>query len=946
MDDYSLIDPLVNDGVQDSVAYTVITDKLDYAPGETATITASGFEVGSTIEFAIQDDPNAPGDDGEADVYQPFSIKDGVTIYDANGKAIGGDLDGVADGQVVTTWLVPTDNNGSGSGIPDALNATLNLAATGNGADGEFGTADDQVAMTTFTDGNQGLWAWRNQPGPTLNTWDAGTTIQQANSIYAEGEVIPFRWTIATGNPAPQLQEGVTYTIQLDWAYAGGTTDPQKLFFDYLTSYNATETTSPAFGPGSGLSAGFLNGYISTKAIPNDTGDTGGTPPNPATVAHPPGNFTLYNIDPNSVTFSPYLVDNVNANQEDRRLEITFTPSDNDNTPNEFLDVGVAWGGHLATQADYGFQNGAASFPGASPQMVVDLNPSVSGDQTNLNINPNAIVPQGQITIIKDAVPNDPQDFGFTITGPTGANITPTFTLDDDSDPTLSNQITFFGLVEGVYTITENSTSGWSLTNITATETGAEDTTTSDIFTPNVGARTATITVANGEVWTTTFTNQVNQNPSLTIVKSLTNADDAVVDTVGETIEYTITVENTGNVDLTGVSLTDTFAGGASLFSGDTNNNNVLETTETWTYTADYVVTQADLNSGADLVNVAVVDTAQTDPQQDDATSTVDQNPALTFDKIVVDSTPGDGKLWNDTNNNGFAEAGETISYEFKVTNTGNVTLTSVTITDPTVTVGTLSDNGDDGFGVLAPGAMEKATGTYVLTAEDIAAAKKINTATADSNQTDPVSDTETVPLPQRNQRSISINDIFGSNINDPTGTTYTKQNNLFVSGTPTKNAIEGGFAITDESNSGNQLDGFLVQLQGVDVDIQYKKGNNWELLDLTGSSLSLWADTDYPDPLINGGQIDQFLGKDSTLENTIVRPTGGEIFDFNPVAVTFDENANILFKMTLGSAAVAQLGGSVGNDSLRLTAEAYIGGRTDQNGIPSVFYYTETFNV
>ena len=117
-------------------------------------------------------------------------------------------------------------------------------------------------------------------------------------------------------------------------------------------------------------------------------------------------------------------------------------------------------------------------------------------------------------------------------------------------------------------------------------------------------------------------------------------------------------------------------------------------------------------------------------------------------------------------------------------------------------------------------------------------------------------------------------------------------------------------------------------------------------MLDLTGSSLSLWADTDYPDPLINGGQIDQFLGKDSTLENTIVRPTGGEIFDFNPVAVTFDENANILFKMTLGSAAVAQLGGSVGNDSLRLTAEAYIGGRTDQNGIPSVFYYTETFNV
>ena len=125
----------------------------------------------------------------------------------------------------------------------------------------------------------------------------------------------------------------------------------------------------------------------------------------------------------------------------------------------------------------------------------------------------------------------------------------------------------------------------------------------------------------------------MDQNPSLTIVKALTNADDAVVDTAGETIEYTITVDNTGNVDLTNVVLDDTFAGGATLVSGDTNADNILETTETWVYSADYTVTQADLNAGADLVNVAVVDTAQTDPQSDDATSTVAQNPSLTIVK-------------------------------------------------------------------------------------------------------------------------------------------------------------------------------------------------------------------------------------------------------------------------------------------------------------------------
>ena len=111
----------------------------------------------------------------------------------------------------------------------------------------------------------------------------------------------------------------------------------------------------------------------------------------------------------------------------------------------------------------------------------------------------------------------------------------------------------------------------------------------------------------------------VTQNPALTIVKSLTNADDAVVDTVGEVIEYTITVENTGNVNLTNVVLGDVFAGGATLVSGDTNTNGILETTETWVYSADYTVTQADLNAGAPLVNVATVDTDQTALQQDDA---------------------------------------------------------------------------------------------------------------------------------------------------------------------------------------------------------------------------------------------------------------------------------------------------------------------------------------
>jgi hypothetical protein len=141
-----------SDGLTANTTFTdsapsVVTNKADYAPGETVVITASGFTPGSTIEFAVADDPSDPGGDGNADVYLPFSVKDGGTD----------DLDRAPNGQVVTTWVVPTTNDGTGSGTPDALNGTLNLTATGS---------DGQVAKTTFTDAIQRSYnQWQNYKG-------------------------------------------------------------------------------------------------------------------------------------------------------------------------------------------------------------------------------------------------------------------------------------------------------------------------------------------------------------------------------------------------------------------------------------------------------------------------------------------------------------------------------------------------------------------------------------------------------------------------------------------------------------------------------------------------------------------------------------------------------------------------------------------------------------
>ena len=245
------------------------------------------------------------------------------------------------------------------------------------------------------------------------------------------------------------------------------------------------------------------------------------------------------------------------------------------------------------------------------------------------------------------------------------------------------------------------------------------------------------------------------------------------------TLTYTITVDNTGNVDLTNVVLTDVFAGGATLTSGDTNTNSILETTETWVYTADYEVTQADINAGTDLVNVATVDTDQTAEQQDDATTTIDQNPAISIDKEgSLDMTvvaPTDR-----------ADAGDEIDYTFDVSNDGNVTLSSVVVSDPlggglAVTCG-LTSNGDafanDGTDTLDPGESVQCSATYTLTQADVDAGEVNNIGFVDSTDPngDPVNDDDpnNEDLPQSPEIVISKTFAADSVIAGGTGSSFT----------------------------------------------------------------------------------------------------------------------------------------------------------------------------
>jgi hypothetical protein len=155
---------------------SLTTDKDDYAPGETATISASGFEVGGTVEFQVLhvSDPGVDGvyatyddlldagldgiagtaDDGfgplnNTEDHDAFYVTDGVLItldVGADGvegtedDIVFGDLDGIANGTIVSGWYVNSDDSIDERFIITALEVEA-------GGDGEFGTGDDSTPV-------------------------------------------------------------------------------------------------------------------------------------------------------------------------------------------------------------------------------------------------------------------------------------------------------------------------------------------------------------------------------------------------------------------------------------------------------------------------------------------------------------------------------------------------------------------------------------------------------------------------------------------------------------------------------------------------------------------------------------------------------------------------------------------------------------------------------
>jgi large repetitive protein len=260
---------------------------------------------------------------------------------------------------------------------------------------------------------------------------------------------------------------------------------------------------------------------------------------------------------------------------------------------------------------------------------------------------------------------------------------------------------------------TFNCGSGVLLRNETRTCTATYTLTATDIL---AGLVVNTATAAAGPTTSNQVTATISPTlaPAITLVKTATPAN---IDATSDVISYTFTITNSGDSQILRsgqpIAVNDPMVGAVDCSAQPA----ILAPNESFACTATYSATQAQLNAGQ-VVNSATASF----PFTSGGTTTTITAPTSTATVPVIETT---GLTLDKTGPANFTSVGQVISYGFAVTNNGNTTLTSTTVTDPKLPAlsCTLAD--------IAPGATRSCTGNYTVTQADMDAGSIFNTATA-----------------------------------------------------------------------------------------------------------------------------------------------------------------------------------------------------------------------
>lgn len=365
---------------------------------------------------------------------------------------------------------------------------------------------------------------------------------------------------------------------------------------------------------------------------------------------------------------------------------------------------------NLATASAKTQQGSTVNAPQAEETVPAEQRKSLSLDKTS---DPKTYTKVGDV--IK---------YEFIITNTGNTKITGPFTVADPTIPGVSCPSTPSALIPGAaltctasYTITQADMDKGQISN-TAKASGGGITSNED-----------------------THITSTQKLPSLVVKKSFTKFDDAATDkgtdsagviTAGDTVHYSIVVTNSGNVTLTDpILVSDPLTG-----LKDKQCAASLAPQASCTVTVTYVITKTDATNGS-VTNTAVATSGES---KGEGSATVFIQQQAPVDKIAHITLTKSVTGYDDLDKSESVTLHDKIYYAIVITNTGEIDLTQLVISDPVITI---TSNTCSSTLPISASCMVK--GFHIVTENDVSKSKVENTAIAQAKELTGTANSNTV---------------------------------------------------------------------------------------------------------------------------------------------------------------------------------------------------------
>ncbi len=542
-----------------------------------------------------------------------------------------------------------------------ALGSVINTAsATGTPSVGSAITSSDSRTIPA-------------PAAPALSLVKTVADSADAGSIANLGETLTYGFTVKNTGNVPLSNVTVSDPmVQLGNASCAST---------LAVGASATCFTGRTY---SVTSADIGRGVVTNTATASGTGSSGGSATTTGTATIPTEAARPAVLLTKSVADSPADSDSIGSLGE--TLTYGFVVTNTGNVPLTSVTITDAAVGLAQASCVATLEAGASATCPSAPTRIVAAADIERGSITNTALargttsGGTAVTDDDSVTIATPAAP------GFALSktvadGPDAGNVanldeelTYTFRVTNTgnvrlTDVTVTDARVNLSAAPCVATLDPGVTATCSTQKYTVTEDDVESGSVVNNASANARYGATTLTSADSATLTTE-----TAAPLLTIVKTVADSatDGDSIGSLGETLTYTFRVTNKGNVALKNVTLSDPLLG-LDGFVCAAKLSVKASTTCSPPSSRTYTVKASDIEKGS-VVNTATTAGSGGGKRvtaSDTATIATPAVPAISLSKSV-----------RDANNDSVGALGETLTYAFKVTNTGNVPLSNVTLTD------------------------------------------------------------------------------------------------------------------------------------------------------------------------------------------------------------------------------------------------------------------------